>query len=231
MLTVEKAIVTIENGSSNVSVALHDRAAVTTKQVRADQLIRLIAESTDTPGVQSGLLPPNCIGLNLSNSLDWTVFLHRPAGYADVTYKTAYSHFPLPDLIFRFQFRLGERVRSAAVVVTGSGPLQADSPLYWYPFSNLYRNNTFCLGNNLLPRCKQMAQLPQVMEFVLSLPNNDDFFLRENNRKRLPQDELYAYLDGKEPEIYGKEILVPRKGSLRDFLSEEELPNGRAAAL
>ncbi len=218
-----KAVLTIEAENPNFQAVCYGQdGLVTTKQLALSQLYDVLSDSVERSDIQSGLLPPHCIGVNIGNTGRWTVFLHRPAGYADITYHDQlYQRFPLPDLVFRFRFTLGERVREAALAVVGSGELQDSSPLYCYPFSNLYPNQTLCLGNTLLPRCSLLSQLPQIMEFILSLPNNDDLYIQRNNRRNLPQERLYEFLAGKTPEIYESEILTPRGRTLGEFLKEE----------
>ncbi len=219
---MDKLVITLEKGAPTVVADLHERGLIETKRIELQEALRIFRESSDSPAVRSGLLPPDCVGFNVDQDGTWEVFLRRRAGYADITCEgEAYPHFPLPDMVFGFRFTLGQWVRSVSLAVPGKEP-EADAPLYRYPFSNLYSNGTFCLGNNLLPCCKSLTQLPQIMELVLALPNNQDFYRKENNRKNLSQTELYQYLKDKTPEIYMKEILVPSKGTLGDFLAKEK---------
>ena len=91
-------------------------------------------------------------------------------------------------------------------------------PMYFYPFSNV---NFFqlCVGVNELPHIESLHQLSGLPYYILSMPDNDDYFKTGNNRLKANHRDLLEHLKDKDRQYYYDNILVtmPSK-TLKDFL-------------
>lgn len=93
-----------------------------------------------------------------------------------------------------------------------------DTPMFFYPFSNVYEDDRVCTGNNVLPCYKKLSALKNFPRYLLGLPDNDDMFVRRHNRKDLEHKELMEHLKDKDPAYYYTDILVPNGRTLGDFI-------------
>lgn len=93
------------------------------------------------------------------------------------------------------------------------------TPMFFYPFSNVYEDDRVCTGNNVLPRYKKLSALKNFPRYLLGLPDNDDMFDRRHNRKELERKELMELLRDKDPAYYYTDILVPNRRTLSDFIN------------
>jgi len=107
-------------------------------------------------------------------------------------------------------------------VVADEKPTPA-TPLYEFPFSNVYEGGGICTGAaNSLPAYKNLRTLSSLPDFILSFPNNDHMFLSSRNKLKLGYRDLLEHLKDKEPSYYYSHVLIPRKRSkaatLQDFI-------------
>ncbi len=168
----------------------------------------------------TGLLPEGCIAVTIEKKYIY-YFMRYPELYADVTYhNTEYRDFPLPQLVFGFQYMPKEgKVAGCRVCVVKDERLTPDTPTYRYPFSNVHGNNRICTGNNALPIYKNPARLHTLMGYLLRLPNNDDLYSRDNNRLHAEYRDLLEQMKGKTPSHYYTDVLVEDGKTLKDFLN------------
>ena len=149
-----------------------------------------------------------------------TYFMRYPELCADITYyDTEYRDFPLPRLVFGFQYMPQEgKVAGCRVCVVKDERLTPDTPTYRYPFSNVHGNNSICTGNNALPIYRDPARLHTLMGYLLRLPNNNDLYSRDNNRLHAEYRDLLEQMKGKTPSHYYTDVLVEDGKTLKDFL-------------
>ncbi|WP_409967660.1 hypothetical protein RFF05_13935 [Bengtsoniella intestinalis] len=167
----------------------------------------------------SGLLPENCIAVNMSEQYRY-YFLSHQRQRADITYEgTLYENFPLPRLVFGFQFDTKEqRVRKCKLCVVPEGVLTSNTKLYYYPFSNVGTEGSICLGNNPLPVYKRSEQLTTLPGFILSLPNNNHQFMEKHNKPHLQYRDLLEHMKDKPSAYYYEHILIENGQTLGQFL-------------
>lgn len=142
--------------------------------------------------------------------------------YADISYyNTVYEHFPLPRLVFRFNLSMGLRVQSCYIGIVKDERLTPESLMYKYPFSNVsgYR---LCTGNNTMPICESLHTLSSLPYFILSIPNNDVWYDKKNNRQSLEYRDLLEHLKDKNSLYYYENILIPNGETLKDFIGERD---------
>lgn len=90
--------------------------------------------------------------------------------------------------------------------------------MFFYPFSNVHPDGKVCTGNNVLPRYKKLTAMKNFPRYLLGLPDNDDMFSREKNKKQLSHEELLEHLKDKDPAYYYTDILVPNGRTLGEFI-------------
>ena len=96
--------------------------------------------------------------------------------------------------------------------------LTPNTPLFVYPFSNVYGNSSICLGNNVLPIYKNPARLHTLAAYILRFPNNNDMYSSSNNKLDLEYRDLLEQLKGKDPSVYYTGVLKEKRQILKDFL-------------
>lgn len=90
--------------------------------------------------------------------------------------------------------------------------------MFFYPFSNVHPDGKVCTGNNVLPRYKKLSAMKNFPRYLLGLPDNDDMFSRDKNKKQLNHQELLEHLKDKDPAYYYTDILVPNGRTLGEFI-------------
>ena len=92
--------------------------------------------------------------------------------------------------------------------------------MFAYPFSNVNRF-LLCTGANSLPRIPVLQSLQNLPGFIVSLPDNDDYFHEQYNRLGLGHRDLLEHLRDKDRTYYYDHVLVPMPGvTLKNFISE-----------
>ena len=189
------------------------------KFVLAEDLMQCIINSTEVK-VNSGLLPDGCISYGENEAGEkYIAMLYREEKADTSYYQTEYPDFPLPRLVFGFHVTNEGRICRVKLGVTEQKPfLKPSAQMYRYPFSNV-SGFSLCTGNNVMPRCRGLHALAGIPRFILSMPNNNDFFCPENNQKHMELRELFEHLKDKTPEYYYSDILLPMQDkTLKDFI-------------
>lgn len=216
----EMVIRITENGEIAVEETINGVKSY--KRIEPDGLINCISNSLMRGGVSSGLLPRGCLSYNQSDTGDKGITLLFPERRADISYYgTVYPNFPLPKLVFGFNVISEGRISSCSLGVTANDDaLKPETKMFRYPFSNVSGFN-LCTGSNPLPKCKSLHTLGSLPYFILSMPNNNDYFKSQNNKQGLEMRDLLELLKDKEPEYYYSDILVPFDGTtLNDFINQ-----------
>lgn len=189
------------------------------KQIAPDTLIQCINKSLLRGAVHSGLLPKNCISFSAYDDGNREVVLLYPENRADISYfGTEYKNFPLPRLVFGFKLTAEGRISSCKLgVVENTDNLKPDTKMYHYPLSNV---NGFhlCTGNNALPKCTSLHTLSSLPYYIMSMPNNNDYFRNSYNKLNLEMRDLLELLKNKNPSFYYSDILISSGLTLNDFI-------------
>lgn len=137
--------ISTENGE--VVVEQHKAGGVTThKRITPQALCDCFLSSRyDDERRPTGLLPEGCIAVVMEKKYVY-YFIRYPELCADITYyDTEYRDFPLPRLVFGFQYMPQEgKVAGCRVCVVKDERLTPDTPTYCYPFSNVHHRR-FCV--------------------------------------------------------------------------------------
>lgn len=169
--------------------------------------------------LDSGFLPEHCLHLSMSATEKYFV-LWNPELRADVIYgDKEYPNFPIPRMVFGVRVLENGKVAECSMGVVADETPTVDTPMFFYPFSNVHSNDRVCTGNNVLPRYRKISALKNFPRYLLGLPDNDDMYDREHNRLKLSHGELLEHLKDKNPAYYYTDILVSNGKTLGDFIS------------
>lgn len=212
---------------AEITVEERKNCIKTVKRITMNDFIHCIQDSTkDFIPIRNIVLPKNALFHSFSNeSNKFSAALEYPYDRADITYmKTVYRNFPLPRLVFGFKVNADGYIQQVCLgVAKNCRILREDTPMYHYPFSNVLKNFYLCTGGNLLPEIKKIHALSYMPDYILGLPNNDDYFQHKNNKLHLSHRELMEHLADKSPEHYYSDILIPSGKTLSDFYREVAL--------
>ena len=206
---------------AEITVEERKNCIKTVKRITMNDFIHCIQDSSkDFIPIRNIVLPKNALFHSFSNeSNKFSAALEYPYDRADITYmKTVYRNFPLPRLVFGFKVNADGYIQQVCLgVAKNCRILREDTPMYHYPFSNVLKNFSLCTGGNLLPEIKKIHALSYMPDYILGLPNNDDYFQHKNNKLHLSHRELMEHLADKSPEYYYSDVLIPSGKTLADF--------------
>ena len=195
------------------------------KCISLDDLLVCIKSSIrEIKPVYRAVLPKNALFYSCCPETgSFSAAMEYPYNKTDITYmNTEYRDFPLPKLVFGFKVA-GKKIKKVYLGITGNGILRESSLMYTYPFSNVSNDFILCTGGNSLPEIKSPYSLSNMPDYILSLPDNDDYYNIRHNRLELGHRELMEHLADKSPEHYYSDILIPSGKTLSDFYREVAL--------
>ena len=220
MNAASDTVLRISPNRAEVIVEREENGVIARKSITPDSLAQcLLSSRYDNECHPTGLLPEGCIAVTMTSKHTW-YFLRYPELYADISYyDTEYLHFPLPRLVFGFQYLPREKkVVKSYLCVVKDERLTPDTPLFIYPFSNVHGDSSICLGNNALPAYKDPARLHTLEAYILRFPNNNDLYSSSNNQLNLEYRDLLEQLKGKEPSVYYSQVLKEKRQTLKNFM-------------
>ena len=189
-----------------------------------DLLVCIKSSIREIKPIYRAVLPKNALFYSCCPETgSFSAAMEYPYNKADITYmNTEYRDFPLPKLVFGFKVA-GKKIKKVYLGITGNGILRESSLMYTYPFSNVSKDFVLCTGGNALPEIKSPYSLSNMPDYILSLPDNDDYYNIRHNRLELGHRELMEHLADKSPEHYYSDILIPSGKTLSDFYREVAL--------
>lgn len=212
--------------SAEIAVEERKNGIKSCKSISLNDLLVCIKSSLkEIKPTYNAVMPKNALFYSCCPETgDFSAAIEYPYSKAAVTYMaTEYPDFPLPKLVFGFKIGGSGKIRRVYLGVTESGILRENSKMFVYPFSNVNNDFSLCTGDNELPAIKSPYSLSNMPDYILSLPDNDDYFNIRNNRLQLNHRELMEHLSDKTPEYYYSDILIPSGKTLADFYKEVSL--------
>ena len=203
-----------------VLIETHTDGIVKCKEIQEDALLDCIKNSMRHNYISSGLLPPNCLHIEINSDGNKSYCLWYPRLYEDISYhETAYPSFPLPRLVFAFHVDTEGNIGECRMGVVADEKPTMETVMYRYTFSNVSgTRGDICMGANALPKYKTPHALASLPAFLLSIPNGDHSFSVLNNKLNLQYRDLLEHLKDKEPSYYYSDVLIPNKKTLKDFI-------------
>ncbi len=214
----DELIIRIKEDKS-VRLEIREKGRTRTKLISPDTLFECIKGSIREEPVSTGLLPANIVSVKLASDGKRYAVLEYAYEKADIQYmQTEYPDFPLPRLLFGFLVEKSGRISEINLGVPAPGKLKEDTKMYLYTFSNVSRFR-LCTGANSLPGIKNLQGLQNLPEYILSLPDNDDYFDASHNRLGLSHRDLLEHLRDKDRRYYYDAVLLPMPNTtLKNFL-------------
>lgn len=190
-----------------------------------DLLVCIKSSLKEIKPTYNAVLPKNALFYSCCPETgDFSAAIEYPYSKATVTYMaTEYTDFPLPKLVFGFKIGGSGKILRVYLGVAENETLRGNSKMFVYPFSNVSSDFVLCTGGNALPEIKSPYSLSNMPDYILSLPDNDDYYNIRHNRLQLGHRELMEHLTDKPPEYYYSDILVPSGKTLADFYGEVSL--------
>ena len=203
-----------------VLIETHTDGIVKCKEIQEDALLDCIKNSMRHNYISSGLLPPNCLHIEINSDGNKSYCLWYPRLYADIRYhETDYPGFPLPRLVFAFQVDMEGKISKCRMGVAADERPTMETVMYHYPFSNVSgEDGDICIGANALPKYKTPHTLMNLPTFLLSIPNNDHSYSPLNSKLRMQYRDLLEHLKDKDPSYYYSDVLIPNGKTLKDFI-------------
>ena len=211
----------IRINADGISVEEYNDGIKSYKTISPDSLLNCISKSMLRGGVRSGLLPKNCLSVNILDNGQRDITMLHPEDKADVSYYgTLYTGFPLPKLVFGFHISDEGRISQCRLGVVGNDSyLKPATPMFIYPFSNV-SGTRLCIGNNPLPKVQSLHTLGSLTYYILSMDNNNDYFRPSNNKLGLEMRDLLERLKDKQHSYYYDHVLIPNGATLGDFIGD-----------
>ena len=205
-----------------VLIETYTDGIVKCKEIQEDALLDCIKNSMRHNYISSGLLPPNCLHIEINSAGNKSYCLWYPRLYADISYhETAYPSFPLPRLVFAFHVDTEGKIGECRMGVVADEKPTMETVMYRYPFSTVSgTRGDICIGANALPKYKTPHALANLPALLLSIPNGDHSFSVLNNKLGLQYRDLLEFLKDKEPSYYYSDVLIPNGKTLKDFIGE-----------
>lgn len=216
---IDEMIIRIRSDAT-VLIEKHTGDIVNCKYIHPDDFFTCIKNSTAHIGIESGILPDNTVFYREEQDGTRRIILRISSGFHEITYyDSRYKAFPLPTMVFGFVLKSDRRISSKKLAIVEDGILKDESKLYYYPFSNVDQHSfEVCVGRNRLKDIHEIRQLGSLPHFILSMPNNDDYFNSKYNKMGIGYRELLEYLKDKEAEIYYSEVLIESKTNMQMFI-------------
>lgn len=98
-----------------------------------------------------------------------------PKGKQIVQYKDITLSIPFPSLVFYFEVKNGNVTISSCYAIKDEIPNDR-SPLYRYPFGNVYKSGSICWGANHLKDISNIKELEYIITLFYCLPTNNDLY-------------------------------------------------------
>jgi hypothetical protein len=111
-----------------------------------------------------------------------------------------YDNVGIPNLLYCVHV-VNNRLSKINVVAVKNENINADTQLYFYPFTNVSSDTMACIGRNTFSPgiedndCKELYNVPNQF---MSMPNNLDYYKATNNTKCYECEELIKYLIDKD---------------------------------
>ncbi len=225
MDTVQDGLSLYINDDCTIKMKIQEKGLTRIKYIDPDNFLDCVRNSVRQDiQIFSGLLPENTLSITIGcNTNVKYIVLDYKDGWSDITYmNTTYPHFPLPRLVFGVTVEDSGRISSVNLgVPANEKKLTEKTPMYYYPFSNV-DGFSLCVGINTMPNIKTLQSLQNFPDFILSLPDNNDWYKRNNNKLKLEHRDLMEHLNDKDTGYYYDHILVPMPGTcLKHFLKKE----------
>lgn len=169
-----------DNDSQIVNVTVREKGGKTVrKRITLDSFLRAVSDSiTEEQQFRNiGTLPYGYItgAISATATKECKVTLQLPAETRPVLYYNKAYTVPFPSIVFYLEAgKKGNIVNSLCYAATA--PITPNTPLYHYPFGNVYDTGAICWGNIGLPTISALKDFEQLLTLFFSAETNDDLW-------------------------------------------------------
>lgn len=198
--------ITLENqGATQQFQVYHDtlltyiQSAV--EQVKDNDIVRPVVV-LDTPA-----LPPNTVRYAKRSDQSHVVFMTFKGGAFDITYHNQlFPQIPYPKLVFGFKVSKNLYLTNISVAVYQKPVLRRNTPLYRFPYSNVYMDGKLCYySNESYPDLVALESFPDAW---IHTDNGDHLYTAgQTNNTDWPLRQVFEQLQGKN--TFPKKFFVP----------------------
>lgn len=158
-------------------------------------------------------LPPNTVKYAKMSDDTEMIFLFHPETKANVMYHgSIFQDVPFPNLVFCFGVR-NESIIKKHVLTYQERFLRDDTPLFEFPFSNVYTGGNMCYWSN--EKVKDLVQLQTFPTRWLSEPFNDHLY--QQGKTNLRDQSLREILDTTQGKPFDYDMLRSANRTFQDW--------------
>lgn len=159
------------------------------------------------------ILPPNTIQyMELTNG-GYIIVIKKDKCNIDIEYgDKIYKKVGIPTLLFAFRM-YQDTLQEGYVVSVKDKIINADTPIYFYLFSNVFKDTHICWGNKL-PTFPDVLYISNIADMFLSMPNSSHNY--GFNSSGLEYRPLLESLEGK---IFDESILLSMNMTYSEWIS------------
>lgn len=160
------------------------------------------------------ILPPNTIQyIELANG-GYIIVLIKNKCQVDFDYgDKIYKKVGIPTLLFAFRM-YQDALQEGYVVSVKDKIIKAETPIFFYPFSNVFKDTRICWGNNKLPAFPDVLYVSNIADMFLSMPNSSHNY--GFNSSGLEYRPLLEALEGKN---FEESILLSANMTYSEWIS------------
>ena len=167
---------TIELHDDHALVTMPVDGSLVTKQFTPETLAKIISQNIN---IDTGVLPPNTMRYTCNHNGIF-VGIFSPSTVRNVLYRNRESdkllrfQCPTPNSIFIMWFDKSEKLKQVFVFALKTNLLVDNSVIHQYPFGNVHKTGTICLGNALAGISINVANCGSVIDLFYNSPFNSD---------------------------------------------------------
>lgn len=193
------------------------------KNISYQDFVELLSESRVSDGNMKriGALPIGFVdGGYESVTSTYEAIMHLPAEVRPMKYYDKVYLIPFPDLVFYLKAHKGN-VTTSKVFAMQDGDVTEKSPLFRYPFGNVYADGRICWGRNFdsIPKVHCLKDFEKAVTLFFGATTNNDLYKSPKIEKEgvlvdMNQTEFIQLLEGKD--VFPVEFLNPSQvGTLK----------------
>lgn len=189
------------------------------RQVEPQKLIEILQESlhikVEKEFIKSPLLPIGTIKFtqDITNMNNFTLYLYKENRIAPIIFEDRNYIVGYPATIYRFDVT-NKVLTGAYVWALTDNIVKPDTPIYHYPFFNVYENGRICMGSNKLI-IEEPWQLHKMPDIFTAMPST--YALINSNLSELTGDSLLKAIENKP---FPHEWLKPTGNTLKTILKQ-----------
>lgn len=217
-LAITATYLTDHNDDAFWRVSVTEDGMTTSKVMAQDTFANTLKYGTivrkEQKSYRLGKLPFGYVDAYVSKEGSYKVAVLYPKKKRGVKYYKDNYFVPYPNTLYIYEVKNGIcqmkrcfAVRDKDIKKNG---ISESTPLYHFPFGNVYENGNMCYGGIKMPDLKHMGNIDTLVSLFLNGGVNDDLYTPARcttlNKK---QYEVYRYLESKE--VFPDKILNPMK--------------------